>query len=216
MMRIPPRFDKVYGFYDNRAAVEAQERFGDIDTQEEEIFTLRFGMALRFFHDKQLRFSVAGKWRIIDGQGKEIVTPRFDVLGRFFADGMTVVYLDGKWGFIDERGKEVVPPCFDNQPDYRYNGGLAKVTRDGKRHYINREGRVVLTLERLHDSEVLKDTQGKILLDETNCHKSKIARLAQKSFLRHQDAARHGRQRGIKCRYVHSALSLLSSAPQRQ
>lgn len=58
-----------------------------------------------------------------------------------FSEGLAPVLreLSGKWGFIDAGGKEAIKPIYESVTGF--DGGVARVARDGETFYIDRAGR---------------------------------------------------------------------------
>ncbi|MFD2524626.1 WG repeat-containing protein [Flavihumibacter stibioxidans] len=67
-------------------------------------------------------------------------SPKYDRIS-YFEDGLAKVYSKGLYGYIDRNGKEIIPLQFDDANDFA--GGKAEVTKNGKKYFINKEGKPV-------------------------------------------------------------------------
>ena len=80
-----------------------------------------------------------GLFGYIDTRGKWVMPPRFQYANDF-SDGLAgVAFGENGWGFIDHAGKEVIP----GKLAWVHGGfrqGVAEVSFDRKRGYINKKG----------------------------------------------------------------------------
>lgn len=58
-----------------------------------------------------------------------------------FSEGMAGFRVNWKYGFINKKFEEVIPPIYDFAYDFK--DGLARVEKDGKWFYINKQGKFV-------------------------------------------------------------------------
>jgi hypothetical protein len=60
-----------------------------------------------------------------------------------FSDGMAAIYINGHWGFVDQSLKVAVAATFLSVEPF--SDGLAYVTDERNRGYINKAGKYVWT-----------------------------------------------------------------------
>jgi hypothetical protein len=91
------------------------------------------------------KIRIAHRSFYIDKMGNPTLTNTVDSLVYFpFSDGMAEVCIPGtghKSGYIDRAGKLVVPIIYDFA--YPFSNGVARVFRDGKGYWIDKNGNVV-------------------------------------------------------------------------
>jgi hypothetical protein len=56
----------------------------------------------------------------------------------YFQEGLAMVKLNEKHGYIDPTGQEIIPLQFDDTSNFE--NGTAKVTRNGEKFYIDKQG----------------------------------------------------------------------------
>lgn len=105
------------------------------------------------------------KYGFINKAGEMVIQPQFlprlghhDYIAYLsrFAEGLARVKVNNLYGYIDRRGEFVIKPQFRDAEDF--SEGLASVeAEDGKRGYIDKSGRVVLTLRDAARGESFKE-----------------------------------------------------------
>lgn len=80
---------------------------------------------------------------LVNRNNEEIVPCKYHNIIGFWNDApLAVVEISDKYGYINKQGKEVTPICYDFADD-RFYCGLASVERDGKRGFVDSNGREV-------------------------------------------------------------------------
>lgn len=107
---VPPVFDAVGMYVNDRALIKEGERYGFVDERGTVIVPPRYDH-LSHFSEGLASFAVGGRWGVVDREGRVIVEPTYDYVGRF-SHGMANVETGGRQGYIDARGNLVIPPTF--------------------------------------------------------------------------------------------------------
>ncbi len=157
---IKPRFDVADDFLDGLARVSISNEIAYIDQRGDVVFTLppelRGRDWMRRFSERLAGFSINGKCGYLDRRGRIAIQPRFDDIREFSEglapvnvggkeDPMNGIRVGGKWGFVDKTGQMAIQPRFSSVAPF--SEGLAPVMTEGSWAYIDRRGRVVLTVE---------------------------------------------------------------------
>lgn len=166
-------YDSARDFHEGLAAVCRDSKWGFIDTSGREVVPCKYD-AVDDFHEGLARVELDSgrtmtfnsgwsmtedsKWGYVDKTGREIIPCQYDQAYNF-SDGLAKVYLsiwdpdmpepnnpfplpsDTKRFFIDKTGKEVLTAVEDWDVFY---DGLARIKRDGKTGYVNKEGKEVI------------------------------------------------------------------------
>lgn len=86
-----------------------------------------------------------GEYGYVDRKGNIAIPYKFDHAATF-SEGLARVRLSGDYGFIDSTGKFVIKPRFKHANSF--HEGLAFVReKNGKCGFINRDGRLVITID---------------------------------------------------------------------
>jgi len=166
---IPANFDSehVYWnfyFFDTNglARVKKDKKYGYINTKGEVVVPITFETTWGFSSNGLAVVGDNGKYGYVNIQGELMIPLKFDEARSFNINGLAAVKENGKWGFINTKGKMVTPFKFDEVSDFEANG-LVRVVKNGKSSFINAKGHTVVTIDRVCDVEVLKNSRGKIL-----------------------------------------------------
>ncbi|MGB0766766.1 MAG: WG repeat-containing protein [Phycisphaeraceae bacterium] len=147
---IPPRYEMAHDFGEGLAAVriKSHDRWGFIDRDGKRVIPPQF-QAVDRFSEGLCAVAKNGTWGYIDPDGDEAIAYRFDE-ARQFLEGLAAARLGDRWGYIDTTGAWVIEPTYDNFDDGPhprdpgpFENGIARVTLDGKRIYIDRRGEQV-------------------------------------------------------------------------
>lgn len=87
-----------------------------------------------FLHPNEL-------WGIKNQDREVIVAPQYEAVGNF-ANGFIAVQEEGLWGFLNEEGNVVIKPFYEQVGAFT-NEGMARVMKNGKKGFIDRNGRRV-------------------------------------------------------------------------
>lgn len=147
---IEPRYEMAADFGEGLAAVriKSHEAWGFIDRAGKRVLTPEYDRVGRF-SEGLCAVSVNGRWGYIDPEGAWVIEPAFTEAGDF-SEGLAAVREASLWGYIDQAGAYIIRPAYDNFEDYAHPGdarpfenGLARVTLNGKRIYIDSTGEKV-------------------------------------------------------------------------
>jgi hypothetical protein len=103
--------------------------------------------------------------RYIDAQGKiQLNVPRdIDWASDFSANGLARIAANGKTGYMNARGEQVIPlRWFEETNDFNANG-LAWVKENGKKGYMNAQGEIVVYVDNICATDVLKNSHDQII-----------------------------------------------------
>lgn len=128
--------------------VKADESWGFIDRAGKRVIAPKYEMVGRF-SEGLCAVREDGLWGYIDKKGKWAIRPRFAEV-RQFLEGLAPAREGALWGYISPEGNWVIEPAYDDFEEYAHPGeprpfenGLAQVTLNGRRIYINPEGEKV-------------------------------------------------------------------------
>ncbi len=167
-----PVFDKAFSFSDGLARIvqvipnTGESLYGFVDRLGKLVIKPQYVFALDF-REGLAGFAVAGNKTLnrgfIDKRNRVVIKPNFNIVGPF-SEGLAVVakhattylfegqiYIDEesssgkKIVYVDKRGSVVISGNFDTAASF--SEGLAKVEIDGRCHYIDRVGNVLLRPE---------------------------------------------------------------------
>ena len=94
------------------------------------------------FNDEGKGFIVVdtlGNHGYVNNEGRFILPCKYDYVGGM-QDGMMVVATSTKWGYVDSTGIWVFNPIYDDARAFAEGLGLARVKKNGKWKFINKEG----------------------------------------------------------------------------
>lgn len=147
---IAPRFEMVQDFGEGLAGARFQTNnlWGFIDRAGKRVISPEYEGVGRF-SEGLCAVQDDGLWGYIDAEGAWVIEPRF-AEARQFLEGLAPVRAGERWGYIDTTGKWAIQPAYDNFEDHTHPGdarpfenGLARVTLEGQRIYINPKGEQV-------------------------------------------------------------------------
>lgn len=134
------------------AVVQLNSKYGYIDINGTEAipciyqYASSFSEGLACVQDDNLMFG------FVDQKGT-LVIPCIYHNASDFSEGLALVQFKNKWGFIDKIGREIIPCKYDpfwwdiEHTSYSWPssfvGGLAKVSINGKKAYINKTDQTV-------------------------------------------------------------------------
>ncbi len=81
----------------------------------------------------------SGSWGVKTKEGEVLVAPQYDSIG-VFSNGLIAVQEEGLWGFVNQEGVQQIKPFYESVEPFSA-AGLAKVLKDGKEGFIDRNGR---------------------------------------------------------------------------
>jgi hypothetical protein len=113
------RYDWVDDFFEGRARVKLNGKWGYIDFDGNEVVPPLYDY-VGYYSDGRVCVRVNQKFGFVDLDGNEVVPLRYDYIYDHY-DGMAMIRLDGKYGFIDMDGNEVIP-CWYNSVGRQSHG----------------------------------------------------------------------------------------------
>lgn len=148
---IKPQFDDAGSFSECLAAVRLNNKWGFIDTSGNIVAKPDYER-VHEFHEGTAAVSAGNKFGYIDNTGKLVIKLQYlsdyDFLTRLsdFNSGRAIVKLDNnKYRLIDKTGKSVLKNYLTSARPF--SEGLAAVTIDGRRAYIDTSGKTAIRLE---------------------------------------------------------------------
>jgi hypothetical protein len=97
------KYDWVGDFYDGRAGVELNEKWGFVNVDGNEITPLKYD-DVGYFHEGKAHIKLNEKFGFVDLQGNEIIPLKYDWVGDFFNGRAHIKFMDIE-GEIDLNGK---------------------------------------------------------------------------------------------------------------
>ncbi len=149
---VTPRFDSSGEFSEGLARVTVGSLSGYIDATGKMRIEPSYTVAPEFTNDRAIVMSQDGKYSIIDRTGRTIAAIPYRPLGTFHQGLCKMQRPRGEkspvaYGYFDRDGKTVIEPQFINAGDFSDGpDALAIVIKDRAFHYIDRTGRVKLSL----------------------------------------------------------------------
>ncbi|MEO6758803.1 MAG: WG repeat-containing protein [Saprospiraceae bacterium] len=148
---IPPKFDRVEEFRENRSVVWIGSNAGYIDPAGRLVIPAVFSTATSFEEGRAV-VSRDGKYSVIDTQGKTIAEIPHRVMGDY-SSGLAVVQraragaTPSAYGYIDRNGKVVIEPRFMPAGKFPEDGrGLAVGGLEREWCYFDKTGEIILRL----------------------------------------------------------------------
>ncbi|MDR1594967.1 MAG: WG repeat-containing protein [Prevotellaceae bacterium] len=144
---IPVKYDEIDRFYNGRAVVLLNGKYGYIDETGKEVIPCRYDEA-KWFNFPAARVKLNGKYGFIDETGKNITPFKYDET--YVGKKIEWTKSDGKYGFFDRAAKkEIVVPKYDNlgraiNSIDGFRNGMAQVILNGKHGYIDETGKEVI------------------------------------------------------------------------
>ena len=162
---IPFQYDSAGDFSESLARVERERLFGFVNKRGEVTIPIRFtsargfseGLAgVRIGGDKvgsgYEPTKIGGRWVYIDKAGETGLPLGSDVIGvDDFSGGLAAVRIHrssgNRSGYIDHQGAMVIEPQFTNAEPFSEDLALVRFEVNGLPHFIDKGGKVVLSLE---------------------------------------------------------------------
>jgi hypothetical protein len=158
--RVPPRFDHILPFSDNRAAVQIAGLWGYIDSSGAIRIAPKFVEAGQFSEGvapvrftKNRSSSNSEAWGFIDLDGNEMSDNRY-IYAKSFSEGLAAAQTadtksasdaDALWGFVDRSGAWIVPPTYFDCGSFQHGVAPVEVRDDQSGiysyRYITRDGK---------------------------------------------------------------------------
>lgn len=110
ILQLPPCYDQVRHFHEDRAAVKCEGLWGFIDHTGREVISPQWDKA-DDFSEGLAAVRVMDRWGYIDTTGKLIIPAEYFSAGPFH-DGRALVYANWCEWYIDTKGKAVTDPVY--------------------------------------------------------------------------------------------------------
>jgi hypothetical protein len=140
---IPPtkKYDKILPYYNDRAVVIIDKKYGLIDKKGNEIIAPKYDYLDGFEYDDITRVRIRDKVGYIDKDGNEIIPMTFRYIDRFDKGLARVQLIDGESFYINRQGQKVCD-VLD-----KYYEGLARIKVGKNIGYVNEQGLIVIKPE---------------------------------------------------------------------
>ena len=139
---IPLIYDNLTDFNGGYAIAELDHRFIVIDKEGNEtpISDPTIIGVKRYSEDLAPCEVKGNKWGYIDTSGELVITPQYSSVG-YFSGGLAWARAqNGKIGYIDKKGNWIINPHFSSAKNFDAVSGMALVTSEEKRTYVNKSG----------------------------------------------------------------------------
>jgi len=137
-------FDKKEEYYEERAVVKKNNKYGYVDKGGKLVVPLIYDDAIEF-REGLAGVMLGNKYGFIDRSGNVIIPIVYDKAGLWFDEGFVGMQQNGKWGFVDKENKTIAPFIYDDSQAFK--SGLAAVLLNGKWGFIGKKGQVVVQLK---------------------------------------------------------------------
>jgi len=155
-------YNSAERFYQGKAKVKLNGKWGFIDTAGKAIIPIKFA-DVKLFSEGLAGFrNDNNKWGFIDSLGHEKIPPQFNDV-KYFSDGLAGFKIGDKWGFMDTNGKEIVSPKYDEIG--LCGGGMYPVVLNSKWGFIDKTGKEVIPLKYDRVSWVSTFEQGSVVVE---------------------------------------------------
>ena len=142
VVAIPPAYEDVGSFHDERAWVRVGKLFGYIDHSGKFIVDPQFDEAWDF-SDGLARIRKGELYGFIDKTGKLVIPPKYPSPGVLdFSEGLAPIFQDGAWGYMDHAGTIIIKPFFNTARGFHC--GIACVQKGTGWGYIDKTGKYIL------------------------------------------------------------------------
>jgi len=142
---IPFQYEAAESFRSGIGAVKSDGKWKIIDTQGNLIYENTESFS--FFSENILKVKNFMEYRLVDKTGKEVSSSSYSEIGRL-SEGLAWVkqgHYEEKYGFLDSLGKHIIPIKYKKVSDF--SEGLAAVKIDNTWHYIDKTGKIIISLE---------------------------------------------------------------------
>jgi hypothetical protein len=156
---IDPVYDEVKGFAFGLAAVRSNGKWGYINTKNEMVISPRFDRAESFSNAMFTQVESNQLTYFIGRTGQLLSSPDTGMV--VFNEDMAILNINGRYGYISMDNTWIIEPQYEMAWPFRQ--GYAKVKKNGKWIYINKQGEEVVHVESTrsyldtdHDQELSK------------------------------------------------------------
>lgn len=147
---INPQFDFALPFIDGMALVMKGDKYGYVNEKGEYIISPKYDNATPFYDNVAWVVEKDGAPTLIDVKGNTIKTMKEVEMVWMFSDGLSKVKVindkgEELYGYVDKSGDYTIKPQFENA--YPFSEGLAAVRTADKMGYVNKSGKLVITID---------------------------------------------------------------------
>ncbi len=139
---IPAKYDNLSIFSGGFAIAGIDQQFIVVNKsgQETPIRDPALKAVKHFSEDLALVKGQEGKWGYINTTGEFVISPQYSSAG-YFSGGLAWARdQNGNIGFIDKEGNWAINPRFSAAKDFDAVSGMALITFNDVKHYVNKEG----------------------------------------------------------------------------
>jgi len=104
---VEPVYEGAGCFWEGRAAVKSNGKWGFIDTMGDTVVPFRYDKVASGFSEGLAAVQQGGQWGYIDRQGQIALPMQFAEVDVFACGAALVNYFDGSYGFIDKNGVSI-------------------------------------------------------------------------------------------------------------
>lgn len=140
IISVPPKFDEIGNFSENRMKVKIGNSWGFADVSGKIIIKPIY-REVHDFHEGRAAVKLGRRWGYIDTLGVYVISPCYRNC-RDFHEGKACVYINGKYGFINLQGDTVIKPVLNNASDF--SQGHCQAKKRKKTGMINASGNWVI------------------------------------------------------------------------
>lgn len=167
---VPFRFERAYGFSNNRAWVKEGGKWGMIDTKGKYVLPPVYSapaflsakelLVLDGFSEGLIPATRDSLYEYVDSNGTVVIPARFTRAEPFY-DGMAAVYEQGAYGFISRKGQYIIRPAYPwiegagIAGTHPFVSGCAIAQKhDGRWVIIDKKGKKLLPIEFDKDNDI--------------------------------------------------------------
>lgn len=142
-LHIDKKYEQAGEFYEGRAMVGANNKYGFVDLVGGEVIPLQYD-EVKPFSNGLAAVKKNGLWGYIDKEGNEKVAFKYQS-AETFSEGLAVISRNNKYGYIDIFDNIVIDLIYSKANSF--SEGLAAVEYNGKYGYIDESGNIKINLQ---------------------------------------------------------------------
>lgn len=167
---INPQFDLALPCSDGQSIFVMQDgRFGLCDNDGNYLVEPTYEKMLISGEYGYLPYCKNGLWGYMDRNGEVVISPKFKEAYPFTDAGLALVrdIKSNNYGYIDQYGEWVMNPKYKEASSF--SNGVAKIYLNDLGHYdyINKDGKILLALDKTRKAESLYSQDGYVIVSKT-------------------------------------------------